>query len=42
VRTIGDAEDDDAVNGLATLDSRSSGITGSSAVLWNAVEQDND
>ncbi|MFF5111905.1 cellulose binding domain-containing protein [Streptosporangium sp. NPDC000509] len=40
--TVTAAEDGDAVNGLATFDSRSSGITGSSAVLWDAVEQDND
>ncbi|WP_440103688.1 cellulose binding domain-containing protein [Streptosporangium sp. H16] len=40
--TVTAAEDDDAVNGSATFDSRSSQITGSSAFLWNAVEQDND
>ncbi|RCG25900.1 hypothetical protein DQ384_30790 [Sphaerisporangium album] len=36
------AEDGDTLNGTATFDSRSSQITGSSAVLWQAVEQDND
>ncbi|MGC5015207.1 cellulose binding domain-containing protein [Streptosporangium sp. DT93] len=40
--TVTAAEDDDTVNGSATFDSRSSQITGSSAFLWNAVEQDND
>ncbi|MEU4535930.1 cellulose binding domain-containing protein [Streptosporangium sp. NPDC023825] len=40
--TVTAAEDDDAVNGSATFDSRSSQITGSSAFLWEAVEQDND
>ncbi|MFI6512164.1 cellulose binding domain-containing protein [Streptosporangium sp. NPDC050855] len=40
--TVTAAEDDDAVNGSATFDSRSSQITGSSAFLWDAVEQDND
>ncbi|MEU4830153.1 cellulose binding domain-containing protein [Streptosporangium sp. NPDC023615] len=40
--TVTAAEDDDAVDGQATFDTRSSQITGSSAVLWNAVEQDDD
>ncbi|WP_347625990.1 glycoside hydrolase family 6 protein [Sphaerisporangium sp. B11E5] len=36
------AEDSDTDSGRATFDSRSSQISGSSAVLWTAVEQDND
>jgi cellulose 1,4-beta-cellobiosidase len=36
------AEDADTTNGQATFDSRSSQITGSSAFLWTAIEQDND
>ncbi|MEV7801336.1 glycoside hydrolase family 6 protein [Microbispora sp. NPDC088329] len=40
--TVAAAEDDDAVNGSATFDTRSSQATAPSAVLWTATEQDND
>ncbi|MFC6079660.1 glycoside hydrolase family 6 protein [Sphaerisporangium aureirubrum] len=36
------AEDADTTNGTAIFDTRSSQIPGSSAVLWNAAEIDND
>ncbi|MEV4456403.1 glycoside hydrolase family 6 protein [Microbispora sp. NPDC049633] len=40
--TVAAAEDDDAVDGGATFDTRSSQATAPSAVLWTATEQDND
>ncbi|MET8156541.1 hypothetical protein ABZT47_09215 [Sphaerisporangium sp. NPDC005289] len=40
--TVTAAEDADVENGTATFDSRSSQITGSSAVLWQATEWDNE
>ncbi|GGL15658.1 hypothetical protein Sme01_21340 [Sphaerisporangium melleum] len=40
--TVTAAEDADTENGTATFDSRSSQISGSSAVLWQATESDND
>ncbi|ETK34289.1 cellulose binding domain-containing protein [Microbispora sp. ATCC PTA-5024] len=40
--TVTAAQDGDTTDGSATFDSRSSQITGSSAVLWTAVERDDD